>query len=92
VLCSKEVMQQSLGKEKRNLRRFFWVLCFHERSNFEAWELKRNIGRKSKNFFQRPVVDLTLVFFVVVFLGCWCSWLYLLGFVGVPSCDFLGFV
>jgi hypothetical protein len=52
VLCSKEIMQQSLGKEKRNSRRVFFVLCFHERSNIEAWEFKKNLGRKfkEKNF------------------------------------------
>jgi hypothetical protein len=50
-------MQQSLGKDKRNLRGVFFVLCFHERSNIEAWELNRNLGRKLKEKLQRLVVD-----------------------------------
>jgi hypothetical protein len=59
VLCSKEVMQQGLGKEKRNLKGVFFVLCSHERLNVEAWELKKNLGRKLKEKLQRLVVDST---------------------------------
>jgi hypothetical protein len=35
-----------LRKRKEKLEKVFFVLCFHERSNIEAWELRRNLGRK----------------------------------------------
>jgi hypothetical protein len=39
-------------KEKKFEKGFFFVLYFHERSNIEAWELRKNLGRKlkEKNF------------------------------------------
>jgi hypothetical protein len=73
-----------LGKREKKLERGFYVLCFHERSNVEAWELKRNLGKKLKEKLGRLVVDLassplllmvmlswSLLVFVVVL--SWCS-------------------
>jgi hypothetical protein len=36
----------NLRKRQMKLERVLFMLCFHERSNVEAWELRRNLGRK----------------------------------------------
>jgi hypothetical protein len=85
VLCSKEIMQQSLGKEKRNLKRGFFVLCFRERSNIEAWEFRKNLGRKLKEKTSKVNCRFNLV--LAIIHGC-----VLLGSIGVCGHDFLDFV
>jgi hypothetical protein len=83
-------MQQSLGKEKRNLKGFFLCCVFMKGQTLKLRSLGGILVGSSKKKIQRLIVDLTLspplfmvmhswvllVFLVVILLGFWCSWLH----------------
>lgn len=87
-------MQQSLGKEKRNLRGFFLCCVFMKGQTLKLGSLGGTLEGSFKKKFQRSIVDLVfsfpllmvvfswvlLVFLVVVLLSSWCSWSCFLGF------------
>jgi len=67
----KEVMQQSLGKEIKNLKWFFLCCVFMKGQTLKLGSLGGTLVGSSKNKFQRSIVDLTLSLPLVMAMFSW---------------------